>query len=159
MVFNEIFIVHTSLNTMFKEIANTMFNRSLKSCEIICAMNAQMTRLYQAAKKLKGVEGQTDVARMFDATPQTLNNWESRGISNEGLLKAQEVLGCNAIWIRDGVGEMMPGAASIVNADLSDVAKLVQLYGQSTENGRKLILSLASSTEKISNRSDIAANN
>lgn len=144
---------------MFKEIANTMFNRSLKSCEIICAMNAQMTRLYQAAKKLKGVEGQTDVARIFDATPQTLNNWESRGISNEGLLKAQEVLGCNAIWIRDGVGEMIQGEATIANADFSDVAKLIQLYGQSTEKGRKLILSFAHTTEKISAWPDIAANN
>lgn len=144
---------------MFKEIANTMFNRSLKSCEIICAMNAQMTRLYQAAKELKNVEGQTEVARMFDALPQTLNNWESRGISNEGLLKAQEIIGCDAIWIRDGVGQMTKGAVATATSDLSDVARLVQLYGQSTETGRKLILSFASSTEKSAARSDIAANN
>lgn len=143
---------------MFKEIANTMFNRSLKSCEIICRMHAQMTRLYQAAKELKNVEGQTEVARIFDALPQTLNNWESRGISNEGLLKAQQIIGCDAIWLRDGVGQMTKGAAAIANSDLSDVAKLVQLYGQSTETGRRLILSFAGSTEKAG-RSDIAANN
>ena len=65
-----------------------------------------MTRLYEAAKKLKKVDGQSALAKFMNTSPQKINNWESRGISSEGLLTAQELIGCNAIWIRDGIGEM-----------------------------------------------------
>lgn len=69
-------------------------------------MHAQMDRLYQAAYELKGIRGQTALAFALNESPQTLSNWESRGISSNGLLSAQEKIGCNAIWVRDGVGTM-----------------------------------------------------
>lgn len=134
---------------MFKKKANTMFNQDANSCETICRMHEQMTRLYEAAKKLRQVEGKTDVARIFDATPQTLNNWENRGISNEGLLKAQEHIGCDAIWLRDGTGQMIKGSQT-ANSNLSDVAHLVTLYANATDPGRELILSTANNVPKRS---------
>lgn len=66
-----------------------------------------MKRLYDAARQLKKVEGQSAVARLLHESPQTLKNWEQRGISASGLLKAQQNIGCDAIWVRDGVGDMV----------------------------------------------------
>ena len=70
-------------------------------------MNMQMTRLYEAAKQLKGIEGQSEVARALNTSPQTVNNWEARGISKAGMLKAQSVFGCSANWLETGEGVMV----------------------------------------------------
>lgn len=69
-------------------------------------MHAQMDRLYQAAYEIKGIRGQSALAFALNESPQTISNWESRGISSNGLLSAQEKIGCNAVWVRDGVGTM-----------------------------------------------------
>lgn len=73
-------------------------------------MHAQMKRLYFAAKELKGISTQTELARSLSASPQTLVNWESRGVSKRGLLHAQRVLGCLASWVETGAGDMAMGA-------------------------------------------------
>jgi phage repressor protein C with HTH and peptisase S24 domain len=70
------------------------------------AMHMQMTRLYEAAKLLKGIEGQSEVARAMNASPQTLNNWEARGMSKSGMLDAQTLFGCSANWLATGEGVM-----------------------------------------------------
>ena len=67
----------------------------------------QMERLYRAAKELKGIEGQSEVALVLEQSPQTVHNWEKRGISKLGALKAQTVLGCSATWLLTGDGEML----------------------------------------------------
>lgn len=69
-------------------------------------MNEQMQRLYEAARSLKGVAGQSALARLLAATPQVLHNWEQRGISKHGLLRAQKMIGCSASWLETGVGRM-----------------------------------------------------
>lgn len=69
-------------------------------------MHEQMVRLYQAAFELKKIRGQAALARALNESSQTVNNWETRGISASGLVTAQEKIGCNAIWVRDGVGAM-----------------------------------------------------
>lgn len=89
-------------------------------------MHNQMTRLYEAAKLLKGIEGQSDVARAMNASPQTINNWEARGISKSGMLKAQAVFGCSATWLDTGAGQMMlappddPGIPGSMRVELRD---------------------------------------
>jgi phage repressor protein C with HTH and peptisase S24 domain len=70
-------------------------------------MHMQMKRLYEAAKVLRGLEGQSEVARALNASPQTISNWEKRGISKSGMLTAQSVLGCDANWLETGEGEMI----------------------------------------------------
>lgn len=84
-----------------------MFNHLVFNWQIIEGMNSQMSRLYAAAEKLKGITGQTEVAKLLNISPQRLNNWETRGISAEGLLDAQKIIGCDANWLKDGSGEMV----------------------------------------------------
>jgi len=70
-------------------------------------MDKQMERLYAAAEKLKGIKGQSRLARLLNASPQTVKNWESRGISKQGMLEAQRAIGCSALWIETGEGDMI----------------------------------------------------
>jgi SOS-response transcriptional repressor LexA len=67
-------------------------------------MNTQMERLYDAARELKGIFGQTTLSRHLGVSPQTLNNWEIRGISKKGLITCQQVFGLSAHWIEFGKG-------------------------------------------------------
>ena len=101
------------LNTMFINKSNTVCNNTLFSSAKIQVMHPQTERLYLAAKELKKVEGQSDVARLLNISPQTLNNWEARGISKNGLLAAQKIVGCSAHWLETGFGPMsMSGSES-----------------------------------------------
>lgn len=67
-------------------------------------MHSQMERLYEAARELKGVIGQTALARQLGVSPQTLNNWEARGVSKKGLITCQQVLGLSILWLESGKG-------------------------------------------------------
>ncbi|MGZ9713920.1 hypothetical protein ACXX82_24285 [Glaciimonas sp. GNP009] len=130
---------------MFKLNANTMFNINMFNWMIISGMNEQMVRLYHAANALRGLNGQSALAKLLNVSPQTVNNWEDRGISNDGLLKAQEAVGCDAIWLRDGIGKMQPGNSEI---EADEMIELIALYQQSTSRGREMILDLARSAAK-----------
>lgn len=99
------------LNTMFKRESNVLCNNGLFSTLKICSMHEQMERLYEAARILRGVEGQSAVARLLNASPQTVKNWESRGISKDGMITAQEVFGCSSTWLKSGTGEMVAESA------------------------------------------------
>ncbi len=80
-------------------------------------MNPQMTRLYQAATELKGITGQAALARALNSSSQTLHNWELRGISKQGLVLAQRVIGCSASWLEIGTGPMsIAGATNVAPA-------------------------------------------
>lgn len=88
-------------------------------------MHIQMTRLYEAAKILRGLGSQSEIARAMNMSSQTINNWEARGISKPGMLAAQAVFGCSANWLDTGEGEMLvargdpafPGAIRVVQFD------------------------------------------
>lgn len=69
-------------------------------------MHSQMKRLYEAADALKGLKTQAEIARVLNQSSQTVNNWEARGISKSGMLKAQSAIGCSANWLETGTGEM-----------------------------------------------------
>ncbi len=101
------------LNTVFKHKSNTLCNNNLFNSLKISAMHEQMDRLYKAARVLKKIEGQSAVARLLNASPQTLKNWESRGISRDGMITAQEIIGCSSTWLKSGEGEMVAGGASV----------------------------------------------
>lgn len=38
-----------------------------------------------------------------------MKNWETRGISKDGMITAQEVIGCSSTWLKNGTGEMARG--------------------------------------------------
>lgn len=90
-------------------MSNAMCNNFVYSRLIIGDMHETMKRLYQAAK-CAGVEGKSEVARKMDQSPQTLNNWEARGMSKGGMLTAQRVFGCSAVWLETGQDDI--GAAT-----------------------------------------------
>jgi SOS-response transcriptional repressor LexA len=79
-------------------------------------MNTQMERLYSAAKELKGLIGQSALARALNTSPQTVHNWELRGISKQGLLLAQRIIGCSAQWVETGLGPMNMGSGQNVKS-------------------------------------------
>jgi len=97
------------LNTMFNSKSNATFNNKMFSSSTVAVMHIQMERLYRAAKILKNIEGQSNLARFLNASPQTVKNWEERGVSKQGLLKAQDVIGCSATWVETGTGQMVFG--------------------------------------------------
>lgn len=69
-------------------------------------------------------------------------------------MKAQEVIGCNAIWLRDGVGDMTAGgvvpATGLTAAEISD---LITLYEQADEDGRRSILDMAKTVARLADLS------
>jgi phage repressor protein C with HTH and peptisase S24 domain len=69
-------------------------------------MHVQMKRLYEAAAALAGLRTQAEIARALNQSQQTVNNWEARGISKAGLLKAQSAIGCSATWLETGEAPM-----------------------------------------------------
>lgn len=72
-------------------------------------MHEQMERLYEAAEKLRDVTGQSAVARLLNVSPQRVSNWEARGVSADSMIDAQQIIGCSAVWVRDGTGPMVIG--------------------------------------------------
>ena len=113
--------VMPALNTMFNRMSNTAFNNILFNggtigCMADADMHPTMARLYEAASTLRGIAGQSNLADALNESPQTLNNWERRGISKRGALAAAQVIGCNPQWIISGAGGMGPRA--LFSADL-----------------------------------------
>ncbi|WP_312569126.1 S24 family peptidase [Comamonas sp.] len=73
-------------------------------------MHASTDRLYQAAKQLRDVSGQSAVARLLNESPQTVKNWETRGVSRAGAMTAESVIGVRAAWLLTGDGAMVSGS-------------------------------------------------
>jgi ABC-type arginine transport system ATPase subunit len=60
-----------------------------------------MRKLYAYVEKHHGVMGPSDLAQYANISPQRISNWQSRGISKEGALMMQLLLGINAIDLLD----------------------------------------------------------
>lgn len=107
-------------------------------------MNAQMTRLYKAAKELKDINGQSELSRAMNASPQTINNWEARGISKAGLLDAEKIFGCSAIWLQTGSGEMQSNEGSLRANNLPqlhpDIQAVIKMMEETDDGGRSRVL-------------------
>lgn len=72
-------------------------------------MNPQFERLFSAAKA-KGIRNQSALADALHQTPQTVHNWQKRGVSRQAMVDAQRTFGCSASWIESGQGDMwVPG--------------------------------------------------
>ena len=76
---------------------NTAFSE--KTMTAMAEPHKSMKRLYQAALDLRDVSGQSATARLLGVSPQVVKNWEGRGISIEGALIAQKIIGCDANWL------------------------------------------------------------
>lgn len=69
-------------------------------------MHPSAQRLYAAAQALANKSGQSNVASLLNESPQTMRNWEKRGVSSAGALSAAKILGCSAVWLSTGEGQM-----------------------------------------------------
>jgi len=92
---------------MFQPVVNLACNNKLFTVYTIPGMHPSAERLYLAAKELQGIEGQSNLARLLNESPQTVNNWEVRGVSKQGAMNAQQQIGCDANWVRTGTGAMV----------------------------------------------------
>ena len=73
-------------------------------------MHPVTRRIYEAVRSLTRSEAwpqQSRVASEANITSQTLNNWEARGPSAQGLLDFQLAHGVNATWLLTGRGPLM----------------------------------------------------
>lgn len=84
-------------------------------------MHASTDRLYQAAKQLRDVSGQSAVARLLNESPQTVKNWETRGVSRAGAMTAESVIGVRAAWLLTGEGAMTAEATALVHIQANAV--------------------------------------
>lgn len=117
----------------FTDVSNGACNHRPEVTGTIPPMHESMARLYQAARQLRGIEGQTRLADALNESPQTVNNWENRGISAIGALEAQREFGLDATWVLTGEGHMTLGLP--VSAEVRDrVAELDAASLQRLEN-------------------------
>jgi phage repressor protein C with HTH and peptisase S24 domain len=100
------------LNIQFKQKSNTTFNNILFTKQKISHMHASTERLYQAAKQMRDVSGQSAVARLLNESPQTVKNWETRGVSRAGAMTAETVIGVRAAWLLTGEGSMTAASST-----------------------------------------------
>lgn len=91
------------LHTTFKQKSSLLCNIELFDSCRIGYMHETMKRLYESARSLKGIEGQSNLARFLNETPQTVKNWENRGVSKQGMIKAEQMIGGSVSYIKDGV--------------------------------------------------------
>src|SRR6185312_6137375 len=81
------------LNAMCRALVNEPCNDTLFSCRTIQAMekttplHESTARLYRVARDVMGDDAPAKVARRINVSAQTLQNWEGRGVSQDGALK------------------------------------------------------------------------
>ena|SRR5438128_2713109 len=61
-----------------------------------------LKRLLDVARDANGVTNVSDLAAALQESTQTVFNWEVRGVSKAGAMKAQKVYGCSVHWILEG---------------------------------------------------------
>lgn len=83
-------------------------------------MHPTTERLYQAARELKKIVGQSAVAALIGESPQTVKNWESRGVSAQGAINAGAIIGCNVQWLKSGIGQMADTTVTHTSAALNE---------------------------------------
>ena len=112
-------------------------------------MHEQMKRLYEAAKALKQIYGQSELARLLNISPQTIHNWQARGISKQGLLKAQEMVGCSALWLETGKGLMATSAPRSMSRMINNVNQIPLFAPEQVVRINRLSRQVAASGEPV----------
>ncbi|WP_052812281.1 helix-turn-helix domain-containing protein [Xanthomonas campestris] len=91
-------------------------------------MHDSMRRLYKAAAALSPpISGQSELARRVGQSPQTVNNWEARGISAAGATKVQQMLGISSTWTREGIQPMFVSQAAPASPQSHSVTQQRQM--------------------------------
>ena len=90
---------------MFNLLSNNMCNKYLNNSFTLDTMHQSTARLYEVLREIGVIrygKEQSEVAKYLNKSSQVINNWEERGISDNGLLEIQRKTGCSATWLQDG---------------------------------------------------------
>lgn len=120
-------VVHGTLNTTFIDEVNTVYINKVFSAGTIAHMDPSYTRLMAAAQKATqkakdAIQRPADLARHMNESPQRIHNWQARGVSKEGALKAEVLYGVSATYILEGteLRTGTPGGPPLPPPDFSD---------------------------------------
>lgn len=104
-------------------------------------MHETTKRLYQAAG-LKGIESPSALARLLGESPQTLKNWETRGVSAAGIINAQTLLGCDANWLKTGVVTVRQESTQLATTTTITPREqiLIELFGDLTQSQQDALI-------------------
>lgn len=78
-------------------------------------MESAFERLLSAARELKPglIANKSDLAKYLNESPQSITNWQTRGIPKSKLLSVARAIGISAEWLETGAGAMVPLSASL----------------------------------------------
>lgn len=85
-------------------------------------MHMTTKRLFDALKEVTNIDGYAEpgrVALYLGESAATITNWKSRGISKQGILKANQMLGIDPRWLATGEGEMLPAGGKVESSNLT----------------------------------------
>jgi phage repressor protein C with HTH and peptisase S24 domain len=118
---------------MLSSLVNTLCNNVAFSGQTIRGMNEptrhpSIQKLYRVAAD-RGDTQPARVAERLNIGAQTLNNWESRGISRDGALTAQAIYGADANWLLGD--DSVPGVRGgpVKDAEWNDIRGYAMAVG------------------------------
>ncbi len=78
-------------------------------------MESAFERLLSAARELKPglIANKSDLAKYLNESPQSITNWQTRGIPKSKLLSVARAIGISAEWLETGAGAMVPLSAGL----------------------------------------------
>lgn len=106
-------VVHDALNTTFIRFVNAMYINEAFTTGTIGEMHPSYIRLMEAAKKAtqgtaQAISRPADLARHMIESPQRIHNWQVRGVSKEGAIKAEGLYGVSVSYVLDGTESQAP---------------------------------------------------
>lgn len=93
------------------------------------ALHPSAARLLQATKSLHGIEKPSDIANALNIPKQHVTNWKKRGVSKEGALAAQAILGISATYLLEGTGQVEVEIPAREPAEWEDIRGYAQAVG------------------------------
>lgn len=89
-----------------------------------------MKRLYSVVNEKYKIDNPSGLARLLNQSPQTIGNWEDRGISRKGMIEAAKMLGINIYWLESGIGDIyMDENKNNLNSDNIVINQYVDVRG------------------------------
>jgi len=100
----------------------------------VITTDQHLEALTRSGKRAGGI---TALAEALNESPQSVNNWYSRGVSKQACIRAQEVFGVSVTWLQEGKGSkyvndrggvdgQATSAVVIVEEDTGDTVRIEQ---------------------------------
>lgn len=88
-------------------------------------MESAFERLLSAARELKPslIANKSDLAKYLNESPQSITNWQTRGIPKSKLLSVARAIGISVEWLETGQGRMEVGG---ISPEADEIVALLQ---------------------------------